>query len=146
MTENSTIQDENTEMILADQRADYQNMVQKQNEVERLEKLRKKIKMGVIIVSVVLLLAVTGDIIELVTGGTIGWAVGIVIDVVLSVILGLSKNMKKQWKKWLTSFGLDSIPIIDVLPFRTIGVVWAFLSSRQEAKKIEKEEVRVANA
>jgi len=82
-----------------------------------------------------LILSIIADIVEAGTAGTLGWLFGIFVDIILLLVLGLSRGGRKQFKKWLTAIGLEKIPIIDAIPFRTFFLVWAFISSRPKLLK-----------
>jgi len=73
---------------------------------------------------------VIGDVIDFFTAGTIGWLIGIFIDLILLALLGISKSGRKQWKKWVTGLVGESIPIVAVLPLRSISLIWSFIFSR----------------
>ena len=79
---------------------------------------------------VALILSIGADALEIITVGTVGWLAGIFVDLVLLVLLGFSKGARKQWRKLLTALIGESLPVISILPLRTIMVIWSFLSSR----------------
>jgi Flp pilus assembly protein TadB len=92
-----------------------------------------------------LILSIIADIVEAGTAGTLGWLFGIFVDIILLLVLGLSRGGRKQFKKWLTSIGLEKIPIIDAIPFRTFLLVWSFISSRPKLLKTMQKGLAVAS-
>ena len=94
-------------------------------------------KMGLLFFITGLFFCVIGDLVDFFTAGTIGWLTGLLIDAILALMFGLSKSGRKQFKRMLVAFVGESIPIIGMLPFRTIFLIWSFISSRSEiAKKL----------
>ena len=94
-------------------------------------------KMGLLFFIAALFFSVIGDLIDFFTAGTIGWLIGLFIDGILALMFGLSKAGRKQFKRMLVAFVGESIPIIGMLPFRTIFLIWSFISSRSKiAKKL----------
>ena len=89
-------------------------------------------KMGTMLFVILLLLCVIGDLIDILTVGTIGWMIGFVVDAILLLSIGLSKGGRKQFKRMLVGVIGDSIPILAVLPFRSFFLVWSFVKSRYE--------------
>jgi len=86
--------------------------------------------MGWGIFSVAMFFCIIGDTIDILTVGTIGWLTGLFVDFILFIILGTSKSGRKQWKKWVVGILGESIPIINILPLRSIFTAWSFVSSR----------------
>src|SRR3989338_6799085 len=68
-------------------------------------------KMGVMFFSILLLLCVIADFIDMITVGTIGWLVGLFVDAVLLLASGLSKAGRKQFKRILLGVIGETIPI-----------------------------------
>lgn len=87
-------------------------------------------KMGILFFSIFLILCVVGDLIDLVTVGTLGWLVGLFIDGVVLLATGLSKAGRKQFKRIIIGLAGDSIPVLAILPFRSLFLTWAFINSR----------------
>lgn len=84
-------------------------------------------------------LSVIADTIEIFTFGTIGWLTGLVIDFILLIALGFSKAARKQWQKLLGALFVESFPILNTLPLRTIMITWSFIASRPKLMgKIQK--------
>jgi hypothetical protein len=81
--------------------------------------------------------SIIADIVDLVTAGTIGWAIGIAVDALLLIGLGFSKNKKKaQVYKVLAGLGLETVlPVLSMLPFRTLFVIWAYASEKPKMRK-----------
>ena len=91
-------------------------------------------KMGVMFFSILFLLCVIADFIDMITVGTIGWLVGLLVDAVLLLSAGISKGGRKQFKKILLGVIGETIPIpfLAILPFRSLFLVWSFVNSRYE--------------
>ena len=87
-------------------------------------------RMGTMMFAILLLLCVVADIIDILTAGTIGWLVGLFVDAVLLLSIGLSKSGRKQFKRIVIGVIGDSIPILAVLPFRSIFLIFGFIKSR----------------
>ena len=87
-------------------------------------------KMSGVFFFAALTLSVIGDLIDFFTGGTLGWLTGLAIDAILALMFGASNSGRKQLKKMAIAFLAETIPFIDVLPFRTIFTIWSFVSSR----------------
>ncbi len=102
---------------------------QKRSEAEAQEKESRK--MGVMFFSLLLILCVIGDLIDIFTAGTVGWLVGLFIDAVLLIATGLSKSGRKQFKRIVIGVIGDSIPILAILPFRSFFLTWSFINSRR---------------
>lgn len=92
---------------------------------------QERVPMGWAFFLFLVIISLILDVVDFFTGGTIGWVIGILGDLFLAAISGMSKSGRKQFKKLLVGFlGETILPVIDVLPFRTTMVVWAFASSR----------------
>ncbi len=101
-----------------------------QEEQEKNSQPKESPKMGVMFFSILLILCVTGDLIDILTGGTIGWLVGLFIDGIVLLATGMSKAGRKQFKRIVIGLIGDSIPILSILPFRSIFLTWGFVKSR----------------
>ncbi len=109
--------------------------VSQRQEEERQKKPQQEDKdnqMGVMFFSILLLLCVVGDLIDFFTVGTIGWVIGLFIDAVLLIAGGLNKAGRKQFKKIVVGAIGDSIPILNILPFRSFFLIWSFVNSRYQ--------------
>lgn len=91
-------------------------------------------KMRVMFFSILLLLCVIADFIDIITVGTIGWLVGLFVDAILLLAAGVSKGGRKQFKKILIGVIGETIPIpfLAILPFRSLFLIWSFIQSRYE--------------
>ena len=89
-------------------------------------------RMGTMFFTILLLLCVIADFIDMLTVGTIGWVVGFFVDAILLLSFGLSKGGRKQFKKMVIGVIGDSIPILAILPFRSFFLIWSFVKSRYE--------------
>ena len=78
------------------------------------------------------IVCIIGDLIDFFTAGTLGWLIGLAIDGILFMAVGLSKSGRKQFKRIVVGLLAETIPIIDVLPFRTIFMAWGFIKSRSK--------------
>ncbi|KKS24844.1 MAG: hypothetical protein A2736_00355 [Candidatus Yanofskybacteria bacterium RIFCSPHIGHO2_01_FULL_41_27] len=107
-----------------------QRMLQDEETARMEEESQKPVPMGLLLFLFMLLVTVILDVIDIFTGGTLGWLIGIFGDLLLLVFVGISKSGRKQFKRIIAGLLGDSIPIIAFLPIRTIFLVWAFLSSR----------------
>lgn len=100
-------------------------------ETARLEEeSQKPVPMGWILFLFMFLITVILDIIDIFTGGTVGWFIGIFGDLLLLAVTGISKAGRKQFKRIIIGLLGDSIPIVAFLPIRSIFLIWAFMSSR----------------
>ncbi len=96
-------------------------------------------KMGWGIFIFAMFLSVIADTIEIFTLGTIGWVTGLVIDFILFIALGFSKAARKQWQKLLGALFVESFPILNTLPLRSVMITWSFIASRPKLmSKIQK--------
>ena len=68
------------------------------------------------------------DLIEIFTAGTIGWIVGILGNILFFLIVRQKKLGKDKIQKILVGLIGDSIPFLDILPLRTLSLIWAHLS------------------
>ena len=126
--------DDITRLNLDQERRAYQNKLEaEQKEQEMVDSEPEKI--GLIFFSVALFLSVVGDLIDFFTVGTIGWLTGLLIDGILALIFGMSKSGRKQFKRMLVAFMAESIPFINMLPFRTIFTIWSFIKSRSKVAR-----------
>ena len=108
-----------------------QQRMSDEEEAARLEEESKKpVPMSWLLFLFMLLISVILDVIDIFTGGTIGWLIGIFGDLLLLEFVGISKSGRKQFKKIIIGLLGDSIPIVAFLPIRSIFLVWAFMSSR----------------
>lgn len=89
-------------------------------------------KMGTMLFAILLLLCVIADFIDMLTVGTIGWLVGLFVDAILLLSVGLSKGGRKQFKRIVIGVIGEKIPIINILPFRSLFLVWSFVKSKYE--------------
>jgi len=117
--------------------------LERQQEQQREELEKNKISWFTFIPC--LILSIMADIVEAGTVGTVGWLFGIFVDIILLFVLGLSRSGRKQFKKWLTAIGLEKIPIVDAIPFRTFFLVWSFISSRPKTLKIVQKGLAIAS-
>ncbi len=114
---------------LESDRALYQAK-QEREEEEKKNQPQNPEKMGIMFFAILLLLCVIGDLIDIFTGGTIGWFIGLFIDAIVLLATGLSKAGRKQFKRIIIGIIGDSIPILAFLPFRSIFLTWGFIKSR----------------
>ena len=109
-----------------------QRMLQEEETARLEEESKKPVPMGWILFLVMLLISVILDVIDIFTGGTIGWLIGIFGDLLLLAFVGISKSGRKQFKRIIIGLLGDSIPIVAFLPIRSVFLIWAFMSSRSE--------------
>src|SRR3990167_7387744 len=110
-----------------------QQRMSDEEEAARLEEESKKpVPMSWLLFLFMLLISVILDVIDIFTGGTIGWLIGIFGDLLLLAFVGISKSGRKQFKKIIIGLLGDSIPIVAFLPIRSVFLIWAFMSSRSE--------------
>lgn len=111
---------------------------------------QEKNKMGWGVFLLTLPLSIIADTIEIITLGTLGWFIGLGIDFILFLILGFTRAGRKQWKKLISALLAESVPFINVLPIRTIMLIWSFMASRSKLlemlspKKIRPIETKTA--
>lgn len=128
-----------------DNEIQIQNQLQASRAAERepgeqdLPKTEKP--MGLFLFLFLLIISVIGDAIELFTVGTIGWLSGLLVDAILLLTLGLSKAGRRQLKRIFVAVGLETIPVVGVLPIRTVFLIWAFAKSR--SKTIQKVSTKI---
>jgi len=109
-------------------RVDIEGEEQKeQNQPEKLE------RMGIVFFTILLLLCVVADFIDMLTAGTIGWLVGLFVDGILLLATGLTKAGRKQFKKIVAGIIGEKIPFVNILPLRSFFLIWSFVKSRQES-------------
>lgn len=99
---------------------------EKENQPEKQE------KMDTTMFAILLLLCVVGDLIDILTVGTIGWLVGLFIDGIVLLVTGLSKAGRKQFKRILFGVLGETIPVpfLAMIPFRSLFLIWSFIKSR----------------
>jgi hypothetical protein len=110
-------------------------MAQQQREQSMPSQQREGMRFGTFLFFLVP--SIVADIVDFVTAGTIGWIIGIAVDAILLIGLGFSKNKKRsQVYKILAGLGLETVlPVLGMLPFRTIFVVWAYASEKPKVQK-----------
>lgn len=77
-----------------------------------------------------LIFCILADLIDVFTLGTVGWVTGFFVDAILLLATGLSRSSRRQFKRIVVGVLGDSIPLINVLPFRSIFLTWAFIKSQ----------------
>lgn len=87
---------------------------------------------GIVMFLCILLFTVFLDLVDFFTAGTIGTLIGIIGDGILLIVTGISKAGKKQFKKILVMTLGEAIPVVSILPLRTIMWTWSFLASHPE--------------
>lgn len=107
-----------------------ERMRQDEENTRMEEESQKPVPMGIIFFGFLIILCLIADIIDIFTGGTIGWVIGLFVDFILLILTGISKSGRKQFKRILAGIIGDSIPIVAFLPLRSIFLIWAFISSR----------------
>lgn len=124
--------EEQREQLESD-RATYQ-LEQEEERKKKENQPKDSQKMGVMFFSILLLLCVVADFVDMITVGTIGWLVGLFVDAILLLAIGASKGGRKQFKKILLGVIGETIPIpfLAILPFRSLFLVWSFVNSRHE--------------
>jgi hypothetical protein len=115
---------------LSQEREAYNMQLAAEQEEREPDSTQPQEKMSGLFFFAALTLSVIGDLIDFFTGGTIGWLVGLGIDALLAIMFGTSNSGRKQLKKMAIAILAETIPFIDVLPFRTIFTIWSFISSR----------------
>lgn len=106
-------------------RVDIEGEEQKeQNQPEKLE------RMGIVFFTILLLLCVVADFIDMLTAGTIGWLVGLFVDGILLLAIGLTKAGRKQFKKIIIGVIGEKVPFVNILPLRSFFLIWSFVKSR----------------
>ena len=123
-----------------DQQQNYQEQLESdralsQNEQEREEENKENqpetsAKMDTMLFAILLLLCVVADLVDMITVGTIGWVMGLFVDAVLLLAVGLSKGGRKQFKRIIIGIIGEKIPVINILPFRSLFLIWSFVKSR----------------
>lgn len=107
-----------------------QRMLQEEEAARMEEEGQKPVPMSWLLFLPMLLITVILDIIDIFTGGTVGWFIGIFGDLLLLAVTGISKAGRKQFKRIVIGLLGDSVPIVAFLPIRSIFLIWAFISSR----------------
>lgn len=107
-----------------------QRMLEDEEAARMEEESQKPVPMGWLLFLFMFLITVILDIIDIFTGGTVGWFIGIFGDLLLLAVTGISKAGRKQFKRIIIGLLGDSIPIVAFLPIRSIFLIWAFMSSR----------------
>lgn len=130
-TEEDTIR-----LNLSQERQAYELQLQAEQEEREPDPTKPTEKMGFFFFVAGLLLCVVGDLIDFFTGGTIGWLVGIFIDLILLAMFGMSRSGRGQIKKILIAVVGESIPVVDMLPLRTIFLCWSFIKSRSKIANV----------
>lgn len=132
---------------LDQERQAYQAQLEAEREQEEPSTEEPDKKMGLLFFLAALFFSVIGDLIDFFTAGTIGWLVGLFIDGILILMFGLSQSGRKQFKRMAIAFVGESIPIVAILPLRTIFLIWSFVGSRSKIiKKVENKVSRAAPA
>ncbi|GEM_PF-3911309 len=135
---------ERLERILEQQEQLESDRAVSQNESAQEKENNKKqseepAKMGWGIFIFAMFFSVIADAIEIFTFGTIGWITGLVIDFILFIALGFSKAARKQWQKLIGALFVESFPILNFLPLRSVMITWSFIASRPKLMgKIQK--------
>ena len=133
---NLDVDEDMIKLNLDQERQAYQARLQEEQE-EREPGTTGTEKMGLLLFLPLLFLCVIGDLIDIFTAGTIGWLIGLFIDGILLITIGLTRAGRKQFVRVLIGVFGDSWPFLAIMPFRTAGLVWAFISSRSKiAKKV----------
>ncbi len=105
-----------------------------QTEKEKQKEEQKKIRLPIFLV--ILFLCVVGDIIDALTGGTLGWLIGILIDLILVGMTLPIKSLRAQTKDnigtIIGAIGGETVPFLGFLPFRTALVIYLFIISRSK--------------
>ena len=115
----------------------YQLQLQAEQEEREPYSTKPPEKMGLMFFVIGLFFSVIGDVIDFFTAGTFGWLVGLFIDAILLLMFGLSKSGRKQFKRVVIAVLGESIPVINMLPFRSIIMIWSFIKSRNKiARKV----------
>jgi len=129
------VDEDDVKLKLRQERRDYQAQLEAEQDIPTKQPEKK---MGIFFFLIGLWLSIVGDLIDFITAGTIGWLVGLVIDAILLLMFGLSKSGRKQFKRVLIAVIGESIPFINMLPFRTIVMIWSFTKSRSKiARKVD---------
>ena len=102
-------------------------------------------KMGWGIFIFAMFFSVIADAIELFTFGTIGWITGLGIDFILFIALGFSRAARKQWQKLLGALFVESIPILNIAPLRSIMITWSFIASRPKLMSKIQKSLKIAS-
>lgn len=124
-----------------------QERMQQDEEAARVKKEEsgKPVPMGIIFFAFLLIIVLIVDLLDIFTGGTIGWVVGLFVDFILLILIGISKSGRKQFKRIFVGVIGDSIPIVAFLPLRSIFLIWAFISSRPKLMSGINKTLKVAS-
>jgi hypothetical protein len=105
-------------------------------------------RLGAVSFVTILLLCVIADILELATGGTIGWVAGLIVDFILLIFFGFRKGSDgttqgiksffENNKRLLAAIGVETIPFVGALPVRTVFIAW--YQWQGKSKKDQQEE------
>lgn len=124
---------DNYEYQLAQVRRQQQAQLAAQQEAQEKEKSQG---MGWLKFLSVLFVTIVLDLLDFFSVGTIGTIVGFFGNIFILLVAGISQKKSKakqaQMRKILIMFLGESIPIVNILPLRTIMWVWAFLASHPE--------------
>ncbi len=124
-------QQQNYQEQLESDRALYQ-ADQEREEREKGNQPETPAKMDTMMFAILLLLCVVADFIDMLTIGTIGWLIGLFVDAILLLSVGLSKGGRKQFKRIIVGIIGEKVPILNILPFRSLFLIWSFVKSRYE--------------
>ncbi|MEK7124992.1 MAG: hypothetical protein AAB864_01160 [Patescibacteria group bacterium] len=86
--------------------------------------------LGWVVSFCLIVVSLIGDAVEIMTIGTLGWFVGLLCDGILLVVLGFTKSGKKHFRRVLVGVFGELIPGLNILPLRTVFVLWAIIKSR----------------
>lgn len=103
-----------------------------QEEENKETQPKEPVKMGTMFFAILLLLCVVADFIDMLTAGTIGWIIGLFVDGILLFATGLTKAGRKQFKRITVGVIGEKVPIINILPLRSLFLTWSFVKSRYE--------------
>lgn len=101
-------------------------------EDERKSQPQESQKMGTMFFLILLLLCIVADFVDMLTAGTIGWLLGLLVDGILLLSAGLSKAGRKQFKRIIIGVIGEKVPILNILPLRSLFLIWSFVNSRYE--------------
>jgi len=126
-------QQQNYQEQLESNRALYQTEQEREAE-EKENQPQQTPQMDTMFFAILLILCIVADFIDIITVGTIGWLVGLFVDAILLFSVGLSKGGRKQFKRMLIGVIGETLPIplLAILPFRSLFLIWSFVKSRYE--------------